>query len=144
MMQTALTRSRLMVAALAGGVLFLTAVSGFIDFGSGDVTDRFALPAGLAGLVMLPLSWQMYGTMRGRAADVTDLASGYKRYGRALLTALVLTEGVAFLGIVVYMMGAGIIALTGVLTHVLLTGVLWPTAEKIRPFLGRAGSSFVE
>ena len=144
MMQTALTRSRLMVAALAGGVLFLTAVSGFIDFGLSDFADRLALPVALSGLVILPVSWQIYGSMRERAADVTDLATGYKRYGTAVLTALALTEGVAFLGIVAYMLGAEILALTGALTHVLLTGVLWPTAEKIRPFLGRTGRSFVE
>ncbi len=42
------------------------------------------------------------------------------------------------------MLGAGIMALTGVLTHVLLTAILWPGNEKIRPFLGRAEHSFLE
>lgn len=144
MMRTALTRGRLLVTGLAAGVLFLTAVSGFVDFGSGGFADRLALPVALAGLVMLPASWHVYGAMRERAADVTDRATGYTRYGTALLTALGLTAAGAFLGIVVYMMGAGILALTGVFTHVLLTGVLWPAEEKIQPFLGRTGRSFVE
>lgn len=144
LVQATLARNRLMVVALAGGMLLLAAVSGFVDLGSVDFADRLSLPAGLAGLIALVVGWRMYVAMGEHASQVEDIAGGCARYTTALLTALALTEGVAFLGIVAYMLGAGIVALTGVLAHVLLTGVLWPAAEKIRPFLGRAGRSFIE
>jgi hypothetical protein len=103
-----------------------------------------SFPVGLLGLIMLVAGWRVFVTMGERASEIEDVASGCARYTTALLIALALTEGVAFLGIVTYMLGAGILALTGVLTHVLLTGILWPSAEKIRPFLGRAAASFSE
>jgi len=133
-----------MVAGLAAGVLFLAGVSGFVDSGSVDFADRLSLPAGLAGLVMLVVGWHVYVAGSERASEVEDIATGCARYTTALLTALALTEGIAFLGILAYMLGANLLALTGVLAHVLLTGVLWPASEKIRPFLGRAGRSFGE
>ena len=142
--QATLARNRLRVAALAASVLLLAAVSGFVDFGSIDFADRLSLPAGLAGLVMLVAGWRVYVTMSERASEVEDIATGCTRYTTALLTALALTEGFALLGIVAYILGASLVALTGVFSHVLLTGVLWPGAEKIRPFLGRAGRSFIE
>ena len=142
--QATLARNRVMVTALAGGVLTLAAVAGFIDLSPVSFAERLSLPAGLAGLIMLVVGWHVYGKFRERAADVQDVATGCTRYSTAILVALALTEGFAFLGIVVYMLGGSLVALTGVVTHVLLTGVLWPATEKLLPFLGRAGRHFVE
>ena len=142
--QATLQRNRLVVAGLAAGVLFAAGVSGFVEFGSVGFAASLSFPVGLLGLIMLVAGWRVFVTMGERASEIEDVASGCARYTTALLIALALTEGVAFLGIVTYMLGAGIVALTGVLTHVLLTGILWPSAEKIRPFLGRAAASFSE
>ena len=142
--QATLQRSRLMVAALAAAVLFLAGGSGFVEFGPVDFADSFSLPVGLLGLIMLVAGWRVYVVMGERASEIEDVAIGCARYTAALLIALALTEGAAFLGIVAYTLGADIVALTGVLTHVLLTGMLWPAAEKIRPFLGRAAGSLIE
>ena len=142
--QATLQRNRLMVAALAGGVLFLAGVSGFVELGPVDFIDNFSFPLGLLGLIMLVVGWRVYVAMGERASEIEDVASGCARYTTALLIALALTEGVAFVGIVAYTLGAGIVALTGVLTHVLLSGILWPAAVKMRPFLGRAAVSFSE
>jgi len=144
LVQATLQRNRLMVAALAAGVLFLAAVSGFLDLGRVDFAASLALPVGLLGLITLVVGWRVYVVLGERASGIEDVDSGCARYTTALLIALALTEGVAFLGIVAYMLGAGVMALTGVLTHVLLTAVLWPGAEKVRPFLGRAGRRFIE
>jgi len=144
LVQATLQRSRLMVIALAAGVLFLAGVGASVDFGRVDFAAGLSLPVGLGGLVMLVVGWRVYAAMGERACQVEDVATGCARYSTALLVALALTEGVAFIGIVAYMLGAGITALTGVLTHVLLTGMLWPATEKIRPFLGRAGRSVIE
>ncbi len=143
-LQATLQRNRLMVAALAAAVLFLAGVSGFVDLGPVKFAASLSMPVGLLGLIMLVAGWRVYVTMGERASEIEDVATGCARYTTALLIALALTEGAAFLGIVAYMLGAGIVALTGVVTHVLLTGVLWPAAEKARPFLGRAGRSFIE
>lgn len=143
--EAALARTRLIVAALAGGVLVLAAGSGFVDFGGDGAFGRMlSLPVGLAGLVALVVGWRLFMTMRDRAADVEEVETGIQRYSAALLMALALTEGVAFVGVVAYMLGGTLIALTGVATHVLLTGILWPAGEKIRPFLGHAGQHYTE
>lgn len=142
--QATLQRNRLMLAALAAGVLFLAGVSGFVELGPVDFADSFSFPVGLLGLIMLVVGWRVYVTMGERASEIEDVSIGCARYTTALLIALALTEGAAFLGIVAYTLGAGILALTGVLTHVLLTGILWPAAENIRPFLGRAARGVIE
>lgn len=141
--ESALSRNRTIVTALAGGVVILTAASGFLDLQPVSFAVRAALPVGLAGLVALVLAWRAYGTLRERASDVEDVETGCVRYGAALLLALAITEGIAFLGVVCFLLGGELVALTGVFSHVLLTGVLWPTSEKIRPFLGRAGNGLV-
>jgi hypothetical protein len=119
-------------------VIALTAASGLIQIAPLDSARRAGLPVGLAGLVVLPIAWRAYVALRERAGETKDIETGCARYGAALLIALAMTEGVAFVGIVFYLLGADIVALTGVLSHILLTGVLWPTAEKVAPFLGRA------
>jgi len=139
-----IARNRLIVGALAAGVLSLTAVSGFVSLGPVSFAARLSLPVGLAGLMTLVAGWRVYVGKGERASEVEDVAAGCAGYTTALLISLALTEAAAFLGIVAYILGAGIVALTGVLTHVLLTAVLWPAAEKIRPFLGRAGHAFLE
>jgi len=141
---TLLARSRLIVGAMAAGILFLTAVIGLIDLAPVGFADRLSLPAGLAGLLALVAGWRVFVRSGQRASDVEDVATGCTRYAAALLVALALTEAAAFLGVVAYMLGAEVMALTGVLSHVLLTAVLWPTVEKIRPFLGLAGQHVVE
>ncbi|NIM01585.1 MAG: hypothetical protein GTN89_12220 [Acidobacteria bacterium] len=139
-----LQRNRLTAAALAMGVLVLAGVSGFVALGPVGFAGSLTLPAGVLGLLLLVAGWRVYGAMAERAAAIDDVGTGCARYTTSLLIALAMTEGGAFLGIVAYMLGAGIMALTGVLTHVLLTAILWPGNEKIRPFLGRAEHSFLE
>ena len=48
--------------------------------------------------------------------------------------ALGLTEGIALFGLVVFMLSAGLPALIGTATHVLLAGAIWPTAERLEAF----------
>lgn len=143
LVKATLQRSRLIAGALAAGVLALTAVSGFVQLGPVGFADKLVLPVGILGLLTLVAGWRVYGAMAERAATIDDVEDGCARYTTALMIALAMTEAGAFLGIVVYMLGAEIMALTGVLTHVLLTGILWPGAERIRPFLGRAERSYL-
>jgi hypothetical protein len=139
-----MARSQLIVAAMSAGVLVLAAVVGFVDLDPVGFAALLSLPAGLAGLITLVAGWNVFKRLGERAVDVQDVASGCTRYTAALLISLALTQASAFLGIVAYMLGAEVMALTGVLTHVLLTAVLWPTVEKIKPFLGHAGQHLFE
>ena len=136
---TTVARMRLIVLALTAGVLALATASGFIELGVLEFARVAGMLAGLAGLVVLPAAWRVYLAMREGSSDVADVQTGCNRYSSAVLMALAMSEGVAFIGIVFYLMGAEIVSMLGVVTHVLLTGVLWPTAEKVHPFLGRAG-----
>ncbi len=133
-------RNRMLLIALAGGVIALTAVGGLIDIEPVGFARSAGLPVGLAGLIVLPIAWRTYIALSERASGTTDVETGCTRYRAAVMVALAMTKGVAFLGIVFYMLGAEVAALTGVLTHIMLTGVLWPTPEKVSQFLGRAGS----
>jgi hypothetical protein len=136
--ESTVARSRMIVIAMAGGVLALTAVSRFIELESIGFARSAGLPVGLAGLVALPFGWRANVTMRERVPDNLDVETGCTRYTAALLVALAITEGIAFVGIVCYTLGSELIALTGVLTHIMLSGALWPTPERVRPFLERA------
>ena len=125
-------RMRLIVIGMASGLIVVTAVSGVVELGPSEFAVRASLPVGLAGLMALVAGWRVYAA-RGPGETEVDLTAICSRYTSALLVALAITEGVAFLGIVVYTLGGEVVALTGVASHILLSGVLWPTAEKVRP-----------
>jgi hypothetical protein len=130
--EATVARNRVIVVALAGGVVLLAAVSGVVDIEPVPLAARASLAVGLAGLIALVAAWRLYSSMVA-SIESAIVEQGLARYTTALVTALAITEGVAFLGVVCYMLGGRIEALTGIVTHVLLTGVLWPTAEKARP-----------
>jgi hypothetical protein len=130
--ESTVSRSRVIVVAMAGGVLLFAAASGFVDLEPGRFAVRASFPVGLAGLIALVAGWRLYARMR-TAPSSADLETQCSRYSAALLAALAVTEGAALLGVVFFWLGGEIVALTGVASHVLLCGVLWPSAEKIRP-----------
>jgi dolichol kinase len=134
-----LTRARLVAAALTGGVLMLTAVSFLFPLGSG--LERLVAPAALAGLVSPVIGYRIYSSIRDRRRTDGSRASRGAAFLRATLIALALSEGIALLGIVVFLLSGAIAALTGVLTHVLLAGAVWPTVERLDLFLGRPAAT---
>ena len=130
--ETTVARNRLIVLALVSGVVVLAGLAGFIEFEPIPVAASASLPLGLAGLISLVIGWRVYAAM-SQPAEGAEVEDHLARYSVALIASLAITEGVAFLGVVCYMLGGEIVAMTGVVAHVMLTGVLWPTAEKAWP-----------
>jgi hypothetical protein len=130
--ETTVARNRIIALAMAGGVVFLAAIGGLVEIDPVPWAARASLAVGLIGLIALVAAWRVYSTMIA-SIGTADLEAALARYTTALISALAITEGAAFLGVVCFMLGGRIEALTGIVTHVMLTGVLWPTAEKARP-----------
>jgi hypothetical protein len=128
-----LQRARLLSAAMAGGVLLLTAVSGLIAIPT--ATRALTAPAALLGIVSPLLGYRLFAWLRDRAAAETSQPARCAAYLRATVLALSVTEAAAGLGLLSFWVGGGIESLIGVVMHIILSGALWPTPEKLEAFL---------
>jgi hypothetical protein len=132
-----LFRARLVVGALIGGVLILTALSGFMRRVHG--TEGLVVPAAVIGAVAPAIGFRLYQLLRDRLTPRDDAARRREAFLRANVLAFAITEGAAVFGVVVFAMTGAPLALIGVLMHVLLGGAVWPTEEKLAGFVGDAG-----
>ena len=128
-----LKRTRLLATAMAAGVLLLTAVSGVVSIP--PVTRALAAPAALLGIVSPLLGFRLFAWLRERAATETSHATHCAAFLRATLLALSVTEAAAIFGVISFWMSGRIESLIGVVMHVILSGALWPTPEKLEAFL---------
>ena len=53
----------------------------------------------------------------------------------ATVTALGVTEVAGLFGVVAYILSGRLIALSGVLTHIILAGAIWPSRERYDAFV---------
>lgn len=136
--QTTLTQARLIVAALVGGVLVMLALSGFLAL-PGNL-GFLGLPAGLLGLVCPVIGYKLYTSRRDAIPPEADVRARCGVFMTATVLALAITEAAAFFGIVVFLLSRDWTALTGVLTHVLLAGAIWPSADRLQLFVGTASA----
>jgi hypothetical protein len=132
--RAALMQARILVGALVAGVLALLAVSGLFQLG--DSLRFLVLPAGLVGLVSPVIGHKLYTSRRDGTPADADVATRCRRFVMATILALAITEAAALFGVVVFMLSGRWTALTGVLTHVLLAGAIWPSPDRLQPFLG--------
>jgi len=139
MLDAAVMRARVMVAALVGGVLTLLFVATF--FSLNTPVAFLVFPVGLIGLVSPVIGYRLYLYARSKVPGGADVEGRAGAFVRATLTAMAISEGIAFCGIVVYMLTGGALALTGALTHLLLAGAIWPTREKLDQFLDSSGAT---
>ena len=130
--ENALRLTRLFATALAVSVLGLTTVSGLLPLGKIPSLVVLAPPAALLGLVSPVIGYRLYLWQRDRRSESSDRCAAYLR---AVIVALAITEGIALLGIVIYLSTGRSFPLVGVLTHILLTGAIWPTREKIESWI---------
>ena len=131
-------RLRLIAAAMAGGVLLLAGLAVALTVEPVPFIFRSSLPLGLIGLVWLVAGWRLFQHLTEKSAD--QGGDGWlQRYEFATLLVFGISEGVAMLGAVWFMLGAEPIAATGVVTHLVLLGALWPTAEKAAAFSKHGG-----
>jgi xanthosine utilization system XapX-like protein len=128
-----LARSRVIAAALAGGVLLLTALGAVVELPG--TLGFLAGPAALFGLVGLLIGYRLYHWLRERIPAGASEEARQARFVQATIAALAVTDAVAVFGVVVYWFSGDPFALVGVVTHVILVGAVWPTPERLEEFL---------
>lgn len=129
-----LTATRTVVAALLVAVVALAAIVYRISPGTGDL-QVLVIPAALAGLVSPVMAYRLYSVLGAKTP--TDAALGVRcdAFKRVTVVALSVTAGAALLGIVTYAMSSDLAAMTGVVTHVLLSGAIWPSRVRLESYL---------
>ena len=126
------TVARMIAGALVGGVLLLALLVGLYDPSIGFTA--LTAPSALLGLFAPVLGYRLHALQRQRVPAGADAVERPARYLRAVIMPLAISGGVALLGVVSFALGGGAFSLVGVLTHVLLTGALWPSAERMTHF----------
>jgi hypothetical protein len=128
-----LTATRAIATVLVATVLALAAVALWLS-PDGTEYERIVVPVALAGLVSPVIGYRLYFRVGMRTRPDADVESRCGAFQAATVVALAVTDGVALLGIVTYMLSADLAAMTGVVTHVLLTGAIWPTRVRLEGF----------
>jgi hypothetical protein len=90
-----------------------------------------ALPAALAGLVALAVGYRLYRSMMGRIASDSISATRLVAIRTATIASLAVTEAAAILGVIAFCFSREPMALTGVATHLILAGAVWPTRGRL-------------
>jgi hypothetical protein len=130
--------ARVVALSLAGGAVLLAAA-----VASAPPMPRMpalVTPASLAGLVALPVALRLHRLVRDRGSTSVDPGARAAAYVRSLVVALGLTEVLAGLGAVAFLFTREPFCFTGLATHTILTGALWPTREAVRQALGSGDS----
>jgi hypothetical protein len=139
-----LTTTRIISAALVGGVLgFAIVTVGWFSSRPSSL-PALALAAALAGLVAPVGGYRLYRALRRGIPPRAEASARCAVFQKATVLALGITEGIALVGVVVFALSREWIALTGVVTHVLVAGAIWPSRARLDDFLtaggGEAGS----
>jgi hypothetical protein len=93
------------------------------------------IPAALAGLVSPVIAYRSYSVLGARTSPDAALGVRCEAFQRVTVVALSVTAGVALFGIVIYVMSSDLAAMTGVVTHVLMSGAIWPRRVRLESFL---------
>lgn len=134
-----LRQARLVFAALTAGAVIPLAAGGWID--PPGTVPGLGFAASLIGLVSPVIGYRLYALQRERVPSDAEPTRRCQLFLRAGIVALAVTEGAALFGVVSYMLSGTLSALSGVLTHVLLVGAIWPTPERLDAFLGDADAA---
>ena len=130
---SALLTARFVAGGLAAGALILTALVGLV---AGPVRfEGLTPPAALLGLVSPVIGYRLYALLAERVSPTADAGACCQAFSRATVVALSVTDVIALFGIVAFALSGKPAALIGVLTHVILTGAIWPSEERLETFL---------
>ena len=130
----ALTATRTVAAAMLVAVLALAAIAYRIGPGTGDFRV-LVIPAALAGLVSPVIAYRLYSLLGAKTPRDAALGVRCKAFQRVTVVALSVTAGAALFSIVTYAMSSDLAAMTGVVTHVLLSGAIWPSRVRLESYL---------
>jgi len=129
-----LTATRAIAAALLLTVPALAAIAIRMSPGTGAFR-ALVIPAALAGLISPVIAYRLYSVLGARLSPDTALGVRCEAFQRVTVIALSVTAGVALFGILTYGLSADPAALTGVATHLLLSGAIWPSRVRLESFL---------
>lgn len=132
--EAAVSSARWLALVTTAGLLVFASAAEWIPIDTHWTAVAF--PAGLFGLLAPVIGFRLYEWLRSRGGDPeTELEAG-KRFSNATLLALAVTEAAGALGVVAYLFSGRLVALTGLLTHVLLAGAIWPSMDRFELFSG--------
>ncbi len=120
-------------AVLAVVPLVLTIVAAFLPRRASG--GFLVSPAILAGLLSPAVGYHLYHALRRKVAPEAGMEERCASFRRANWVALGTTEVIAVFGAVTYIFSDQWPALAGVATHVIVTGAIWPTRERLDHFL---------
>ena len=126
----------MMAGALGAGVILLALVASVLDLSAG--VTALSAPAALFGLVSPVIGYRLYVYLREKAPTGESAEQAGWRFLQATIGGLAVTEAAALFGVVAFTLGGDLFALVGVPMHVLLSGTLWPSKEKLSRFIESA------
>ena len=88
-----------------------------------------------AGLVSPVIAYRLYSLLGAKTPRDAALGVRCKAFQRVTVVALSVTAGAALFSIVTYAMSSDLAAMTGVVTHVLLSGAIWPSRVRLESYL---------
>ena len=131
--EAAVRAARWAAAGLTAPLRVLSATSELIPPRSQGLF--LVLPAGLIGLVSIAMGYRSYEWIRSRLDADASGPTRSRAFFVATVTALGVTEAAGLFGVIVYILSGRVVALSGVLTHVILAGAIWPTRERHDAFV---------
>ena len=132
-------RARLLAASLLSGVLIVWLAVHLVP--GEPARAAWAGAASLLGLVSPVIGYRVYGWLGSRVPSGTAPASIDRAWVRATVGALVVTESAALLCAIAFLSTRDPTTYLGPAMHVLLTGALWPSAERRNAFASAPGPS---
>lgn len=94
---------------------------------------------GLAGIVAPAIGYRIYRAEFEPPAGA-DREAIHTEFLKRNRSAIRVTEIGGFLGLLAWTIGGDPVSLTGLATHTLLAGAIWPTPERLANFAGEAES----
>ncbi len=133
-MSDPVVRARLVAGALGATPVILALIAAAIPAGRPSA-PALAFPAALVGLLAPAVAYRVYGGIRDGRGEAVP------RFLRATVAALAVTEGAAIFGCVSYVLSREVVALAGVLSHLILAGAVWPTPTRLLAFGSDGGGT---
>ena len=130
-----LRTTQLIALALVFGPLVLLGVAWFVPLDAS--LGWIAMPIGLLGLISPVAAYWLYHSQHARVSSSADEGARCQAFLKATILALAVAEAVALIAIVGFALSQNLMALTGVATHVLVAGAVWPSPQRLELFLGR-------
>jgi hypothetical protein len=138
-LEQTLTTARLILGAMVGTLVLVAALCLLLP--RGPWGDFLIAPAGIVGIVSPAIGYRLFHWFGERLPQGAGDTEREASFLRASVLAVSVTEGSALLGIVTFAMTGALTAMIGVVSHMILTGALWPTEDRLEFFVAQSVSA---